>query len=167
MAGNKYALVLLWTGDPLPTEVLESVVSVLTQNGITIPELVKAIYKDQRGIADSIIADEKSVQVKTETVGTTFEQIDNMEAIKQSVIYIGKRFEASLASAKGNMTQFAIELAHAYNMAKHSEYMDKEPILSAVEIISTKTGIIPRTLAREYHFTNKVVETIKAIYHQF
>lgn len=171
MLGNKNALVLLWTGNELPDYLAGKIAEVLTTNGITMPEMLRMIYKDQDGLAQCLIR---------ETNGTStikFDVTDDKlaEAIKQAVIYIGKRFEVSLVSAsKGNLVNFALELQQAvskahnnagFNVLNISE--EDKALIGAVELISTVNAIIPSSLAKKYHFTKQVCDVIKQIHNQF
>jgi hypothetical protein len=151
---KKHALVMLWTGNSISDETIKQVATTLVQSKVTIPELLTCVYKDEVGIADSIV----NIPV------SGFKE----EAVKQSVIYIGKRFNNALTNTNGDLSTFAAQLSNACTIDKlNSQWnncSDESELLKAVEIISTTDSIIPQTLARQYHFSQRVVSIIKQVY---
>ena len=172
MLGNKNALVLLWTGNDLPDYLVTKIAEILTTNWITVPELLKVVYKDQEGLAQCLVREANGVS----TVKFDLTDDDLAEAIKQAVIYVGKRFEVSLANAKGNLVPFAIELQSALSQARSNigfnslnilSDTDDKALIKAVELLSTVPAVIPPSLAKKYHITRGVCDVIKQIYNQF
>lgn len=172
MLGNKNALVILWTGNDMPDYLVEKIAETMTTSGITVPELMKIIYKDQEGLAQCLVREANGVS----TVKFDVADNDLAKAIEQAVIYIGKRFEVSLASAKGNLIPFAIELQSAlskarsnigFNILNMSSDTDDKALIKAVELLSTIPAVIPASLAKKYHITKGVCDVIKQIHNQF
>jgi len=172
MLGNKNALVLLWTGNDLPDYLVTKIAEILTANRITVPELLKVVYKDQEGLAQCLVREANGVST------VKFDVTDDSlaKAIEQAVTYIGKRFEASLTNAKGNLVQFAIELQSALSQARSNigfnslnmlSETDDKALIKAVELLSTVPATIPAPLAKKYHITKSVCDVIKQIYNQF
>lgn len=158
---KKHALVFLWSGAQPSNEIIEAIADVLITRGMCIPELLTAIYKDENGIANDIL--------HTTTLQKHSEKDEIAEAVKNAVVYIGKRFENALTNE--NLTAFVVELANSVQLAKRD--LDFKSIassgielLNAIEIISTANAIIPVTLAKKYHFTDEVVKIIKEVYHK-
>ena len=165
MRVNNNALVLLWMGENLPDYLVEKIAEILLNNGICIPEMLTIKYKDEDGLANTLIRDANTNKIQFETVDNS----NNIaEAVKQSVIYIGKRFEASLKGTNGNLALFALELnaacISARDIISFSGTNSGTEILKAVEILATTDAIIPSPLAKKYHFTQNVVEVIKKVY---
>lgn len=172
MLGNKNALVILWTGNDMPDYLVEKIAETMTTSGITVPELMKIIYKDQEGLAQCLVREANGVS----TVKFDVADNDLAKAIEQAVIYIGKRFEVSLASAKGNLIPFAIELQSALSKARSNVGFnflnmvadtDDKALIKAVELLSTIPAVIPASLAKKYHITKSVCDVIKQIHNQF
>jgi hypothetical protein len=164
---NNNALIVLWKGNSIPDYLVGKIAEILTLNNVCTPEMLTIKYKDCDGIANALIRDaESSANVSTKKDDDTI-----AEAIKQSVIYIGKRFERSLVIADAplnNTSVFAIELSNAVSKERRNISFtgvgSNNELLTAVEILSTEKGIIPRSLAKKYHFTKNVVEVIKTVY---
>ena len=163
------ALVLLWKGDQLPDYLAKKVAEVLTTSGVCIPEMLTIKVLDEDAVTNAVIRnvyDSGNVKVvKTE---------DEAEAVKQAVIYIGKRFEGSLKGTNGpigNITSFAIELSNAVAIARcNTSFIGvgtADELLTAIEILSTTNAVVPASLAKKYHFTQNVVDVIKKIYHSY
>lgn len=151
------ALTLIWNGNKVPDELVAEIVEVLTTNGICIPEEIIAVYKDQEALARMLIQDtmlhDPVVQHKVLD--------EDYEAIKNAVIYIGTRFKNELKTEK-DLAPFASELILAYYKAKYTKTNDE--LVSAIHILSTKKGVIPKNLAKRYNFTEEVVNIIKSTY---
>lgn len=172
MLGNKNAVVILWTGNDLPDMLVKQIADILISNGITVPELLKIVYKDQEGLAQCLIKESNGVS----TVKFDVTDDETAKAVEQAVIYIGKRFEVSLMNTKGNLVQFAIELQSALSKARNSigfnslnvlSNMEDNALIKAVELLSTVPAVIPVPLAKKYHITKPVCDIIKQIYNQF
>lgn len=164
MKANNNALVILWKGKELPDYLAQKVAEILITNGICIPEMLTMKYMDEESVAKALVRDNANrINVFDEDRKDII-----AETVKQSVIYIGKRFEASLTGTNGNLAQFAIELKNAIMDTRNSTVFNAvgtEPqLLKAVEIIATTTAIIPAALAKKYHFSQNVVEVIKMVY---
>lgn len=149
------ALILLWKGQNLPENLVKKIAEVLLTNQICIPEMLTIKYKDEESVANALIRDCNT----TATIITSENGVS--EAVKQAVIYIGTRFEKTLNAPHGDLTAFTIELS----LAVKSEI--ERSVYNAVEIIATMKTVIPNTLARKYHFTQKVCDIIKKIYNAY
>lgn len=156
------ALILLWKGNAIPDYLVQKIAEVLTTNSICIPEMLTVCYKDENAISNALL------NTSNPTIDFCKTEIETDEAVMNAVIYIGKRFEASLPRNNGSLTQFAIELAEAVAKAKQRISFNgtdsSDEILTAVEIIATKNAVIPAFLAKKYKFTTHVVDVIKKIY---
>jgi len=171
------ALILLWCGNQPSNYIVEQIMNFLCSSGLCTSEKLTVIYKDKDSIANALLEDVKDENaianallkdVKDTLVVKTTNS--DAEAVKNAVIYIGRRFEDSLTGANRNLTKFGIELSKAVANAQQRISFNAAPsngdeILKAVEIISTITASIPQTLARRYHFTQNVVDVIKTVYH--
>lgn len=148
------ALIILWSGTQIPDELVYALEKKMASCGITTHDDITMLRMDESDIAEALLS---SAITKDTAVETT-----TAEAIKSAVVYIGKRFEVSLASTNADLTSFTIELAQAVNAAKATGY---EPeLLNAIEILSTSTGEIPGKLVKQYHFTKQVIAIIKKVY---
>lgn len=172
MLGKKNALVIFWTGNDMPDYLVGKIAETLTTNGVTVPELLKVVYKDQEGLTKCLIHEANSVS----TIKFDITDDSLAKALEQAIIYIGKRFEVSLANAKGNLVPFAIELQSAlskarsnigFNILNMSEDTDDRALIKAVELISTTSAVVPASLAKKYHMTKNVFDVIKQIHNQF
>lgn len=154
------AIVVLWSGNNLPDYLSQKIGELLINNGICEPENITIIYKDSDGVAKSLIHDTMCNEI-VQNVSKNPE----LEAITHSVVYIGKRFEP-LIDTNGSLLQFAITLASEAKMAKKNAYRtaDENALLSAIEIIVNNYALIPKSLAKEYRFTTRVVNVIREVY---
>lgn len=163
MSGKKNAVIILYTGDDLPDYVVEQIAKILLSSGITVPELLTVIHKDQEAISEALLRDATAIPLVQEAT-----KDDLAEAIKAAIVYIGKRFEASLTNTKGNMVPFAMELSTALEEDSVNSAFNvlnpKTELRKAVELLSETEYVIPAHLARKYHFTENVVNTIKFVY---
>lgn len=163
---NNYALIILWEGREMPDTLVTEIANVMVSNGVSTPELLTVKQMDSDEIAKALI--NHSVATKP----LVKENAPEKDAVKEAVIYIGKRFEATLANANGNYVPFALSLSNALREAKNTlsfnslspNHVDERAIVNAVEILATKKDTIPTTLARKYHFNQKVVNVIAQIY---
>lgn len=160
------ALVLLWEGNQLPDYLVKKVAEVLIVNGICIPEMLTVKLLDEDAVTKAILRDASKV-----AVDTTVKPDRNLaEAVKQAVIYIGKRFEDSLKDTNGHEHNlvFAINLSNAVTTARRNMSFigvgTNDELLTAIEILSTTNAVIPASLAKKYHFTQDVVNVIKEVY---
>lgn len=155
------ALIILWQGSKISDYQIGKIMEQLVLSGIAEQQNITVVYKDEDSIANALLRDSAK---KGLTVIKTEEPKVNLEAIKNAVIYVGKRFEVSLASTNADLTLFAIELAQTANAAKTTGY---EPeLLTAIEILSTTSGEIPKSIAKKYHFTQAVVNVIQKVYNK-
>lgn len=169
MLNNKNALVILWTGNDIPDDLVREIGEIMTRNGVCIPETMKIVYKDQDGLAQCLIREVNGVSTIKFDVATD----ELAEALKQAVILIGKRFENLLVNTR-NLTPFALKLSSELSKAKNNVSFnilgasdEDKALVRAVELISTTKAVIPATLAKKYHFTKEVCETIKIVFNQF
>lgn len=157
------ALIILWNGNKIPDYLVEKIGEILITNGICIPEMLTIKYKDEDAISNAILKD------VTSDVNAFTDDVE--EALKNAIIYIGKRFEASLTNTNGNLTKFALELSVAVGIARQRISFNGintgDEILNAVEIISTTRAIIPKSLAKKYHFNQDVVDVITNVYKNY
>lgn len=152
------ALILLWKGEAIPDYLVEKIAEILISNGVSIPEMLKIKYKDEDGIANALLN-----AVHTEVTVTPEEPT---EAVKNAIIYIGKRFEYSLTGTNGNLGLFALELSNAYTAERKfiSLIGTGRELVNAVKILATTNITIPKTFANKHHITNNVIEVIKKVY---
>lgn len=154
-----HAIVIIWNGNEPTSDVISAIGQVLVDRNVCIPECMQLTYKDCAGIEDSLLKDVINVQ---------HTELQDEEAIKNAVIYIGERFKDSLSSTNGELFIFAAELINGYRNEKRQMSFigvgSRSELCTAVEIIATTKGIIPPHLAKKYHFTNKVIEIIKSAY---
>lgn len=163
---NNYALVIIWEGREMPTPMITEIANVLVSNGVATPELLTMKQLDSDELAKAII--NHSI-VKKAVVDNDIPEKDH---VKEAVMFIGKRFESTLANANGNYVPFALSLSNALREAKNTlsfnslspNHANERAIVNAVEIIATKKDTISTTLARKYHFNQKVVDVIAQIY---
>lgn len=156
---KKHILILMWDGKELSEDALSQIATVLVQHRITVPELLTSVYKDEQGIADSLVKEVSVFKVEAEN--------DNAEALKAAIIYIGKRFEVALTNTNGDLSTFAAELSNACTIDRVEMRWNggvKSELLKAVDIISEADAIIPPSLARKYHFSSRVVAIIKQVH---
>lgn len=164
------ALVLLWKGDQLPDYLVKKVAELLITNGICTPEMLTIKVLDEEAVTKAVIKD-----IDCAVAGSTATVDHNLaEAVKQAVVYIGKRFEASLKGTNGpigNIALFAIELSNAVATARRNTSFigvgTNDELLTAIEILSTINAVIPSSLAKKYHFTQNVVDVIKKVYDSY
>ena len=106
MQNSKNALVILWTGNPISEYLVQKIVEPFIVNNVTTPELLTFVYKDQDGLANCLVKEANGIST------IKFDIVDDKlsEALEKSIVYVGKRFEASLINAKGNLAFFAIDL---------------------------------------------------------
>ena len=164
------AVVLLWKGKNIPDYIVEKVAEILINSGVCIPEMLTIKVLDDDAVAKAVVREVSSVNVES-SIKT---DCNLAEAVKQSVIYIGKRFEASLKGtngASGNIGMFAIELTNAVRTERYNTSFigvgTNNELLTAIEILSTTNAVIPASLAKKYHFSQDVVEIIKKVHHSY
>lgn len=160
------AIVLQWKGEPLSDYLIQKIAELLIVNRVCIPEMLTAKYVDEEGIAKILIRDTAQSTVVVKNTN------DDEEAIRNAVIYIGERFKNTLTSANkhGDALMFTIELLDAAIVAKRSISFtgvgsDNE-LLTAIKVLSETTGVIPPALVKKYHFSQKIVDVIKEVYHK-
>ena len=168
---NNHALIILWSGKDIPDFLVAEIAEILSKNRIAVPELMHIIYKDQAGIADSIIRDcngeSLSVNIKSELE-------EEQEAIKNAIVYIGERFATDLANKNGGLLTFAVHLTEQVSKARVNTSMNTlvvdendKALLNAVEIIATKRNDIPMNAARLKNISPKAINVISQVYYQF
>lgn len=163
---NKNAIVIVWEGKEIPDQLTTEICRMLFDNKITYPEMLTCRVYDAKGISDAIIRDITVTEEKT-----TFSDESAEEAVKKAIVFIGERFEASLADTK-NSWVFAFELRNAVCDARRNigfnilsgEHSANKALLNAVEIIATKDAMISASFAKKYHITQVVVDIIKNVY---
>ena len=163
---NKNAIVIIWEGKEIPDQLTTEICHMFFDNKITYPEMLTCRVYDAKGISDTIIRDITVTEEKT-----TFSDESDEEAVKNAIVFIGERFEASLADTK-NSWVFAFELKNAVCNARRSigfnimsaEHNANKALLNAVEVIATKDVKISTNFAKKYHITQVVVDIIKNVY---
>lgn len=158
---HHHALILLWTGRALRDDVLEEMVSLLTKHGITIPEMLTAVYKDENAIANSVIRDANGLHMNVEIAETKAD-----EAFKIAVVYLGKRYEKFLMQGP-NYANFAFKLMADMNAAYLSG--NDNELKNACEIIANfgKPIGIGVKFIKENHFSNAAFDVVKQVYNHF
>lgn len=166
MLSKKNALVLLWTGNDLPDYLVEKIADILTTNGITMPELLKVVYKDEEGLATALIQEHNGVTT------VKFNVKDDQSPLEEALTYICKRFEVSLHDTTNGLITFALKLQTELNDAgvtiscnPLNASDDDKALTNAVEIIATSS--ITPTLLRKHHISSNVIKIIKQIYNLF
>ena len=171
MLSEKNALVLLWTGEDLRNDttfqkVGTEIVNVLMQNKITIPEMVKVIYKDQDAISKAVLKESKcEIQDETQE-GTTL--------VKQSIIYISNRFKLNEIV---DITDFCIRFQTALMLAKATmdtesmgrlvgakELEHAKALFEATKCIFENYDELPTKLCRKYGMTDEILNIIVRVY---
>ena len=164
------ALVILWSGTHCPDctigELTERLSDCVISNGD-----FKVVYKTDADVAD-IITENNGTSI---VIGIGEAVTDIQESIESAVKLIGTMYEKELKEAGGkNYAMFALKLQKNVSDAKSqcgfnilSPHNYHRELWKAIEIIATVNGIIPKSLARKYRFSNSVVAIIKQIYTQF
>lgn len=158
------ALVLLWKGEELPDYLVKKIAEILITNGICIPEMLTIKVKDEEAVACALLRDANN----NDTV--VVDKPNVAEAVKQAIVYIGKRFEDLLKDAKssGDYLLFALDLSNAVTIAQRNISFvgvgSNDELLTAVDILATTPAVIPATLAKKYYINNRVIDVIKQVY---
>lgn len=152
---NKYAVVILYDGKEPGVGVLESVMSVLVNAGITVPELATVIVKDHEGIAGTIVGE----------VANTFN--DEKGALQHALVYLSKRFSREINHPVNSLTEFVIAVTKAVNshrFAVSQGLNGDSALMNAVEIIAnTDLSTITHSTLRGYKLTHEQLESLKTI----
>lgn len=150
------ALIAYWSGNNIPDHLTEKIAELLIINNICKPEDLKIIYKDEKGIAETLLKDIVPFTPQAHEFTTV-----NREAVKNAIIYIGENFALSLVHAKktGNLVPFMCKLIYEYRKKTDNRLM------AAVEILSTKDATIPQSLIEKYNFSQNIINIIKEVYH--
>lgn len=165
MKVNNHALILLWRGKDLPEHLLEKIGEVLTVNGVTVPELLKATYMDQEGIAEALVRDSEKI------IFDIHDAEDNIfNANNNAIIYIGERYKEFLSSKQ--YLGFAVTLSGDVNKANINTSFnvenireDDKALLNAVEILAT-TNLGSAEIAKKYNISKQVLNIITQVYNQ-
>lgn len=161
------ALIILWHGRELSDDDVHLVAEVLCRKGcIQSSDDITIVKKDENAIAKSLLA---TAATETSFVVDGFKR-DVRNEVESAIVYIGERFEDSLkgTNTTTGLIAFAMNLTAAVTSAKNS--VDKSQhdyaLLNAIEIIKKNCNAIntSASLARQYRFTNKVVEVICQTY---
>lgn len=165
MKVNNHALILLWRGKDLPKHLIEKIGEVLTINGVTVPELLKATYMDQEGIAEALVRDSGKIIFD---ISDAEDNISN--ASNNAIIYIGKRYKELLSNKQ--YLAFALTLSGDVNKANIDASFNVENIsendkalLNAVEILAT-TNLGNTEIAKKYNVSKQVLNIITQVYNQ-
>ena len=165
MKVNNHALILLWRGKNLPDYLLEKIGEVLTVNGVTVPELLKATYMDQEGIAQALVRDSGKIIFDVDSV-----EDETLTAINNAIVYIGERYK-SLLSHKQYLG-FAVTLSGDVNKANINTSFNVENInendkalLNAVEILAT-SNLNNTEITKKYNISKQVLNIITQVYNQ-
>lgn len=153
MANN--AILILYSGNEMPDILVEKMVGMIVQHGVAVPENITVVVKDADAIAKALIRE------NCEHISFVENRISEDEAIKNAAVYIGTTFESSIR----NTAMFAIELSCAVNKASIAN--KESNLLKAIEILSTKSGVLPKAIARKYHFTSEILNVIKKVYNTY
>ena len=170
MLNKKNALCLLWVGNEIPDRLVISIKDLLVGNGITIPEMLTIVYKDEDGIAQSLIKEANGVStIRFDITDKTTE-----DAFRRALAYIGERFEVSLSNTKAGLVPFALDLQSQLSKARNNisfnpMFVKREDKLlnDAITLIATTNIPIPQGLKKKLRITEEVRDTIKQIYNQF
>ena len=161
------ALIILWHGRELSDNDVHLVADILCRKGcIQSSDDITIVKKDENAIAKSLVAT---------TVAETSFVVDNSERnvhdeVESAIVYIGERFVDSLkgTNTTTGLIAFAMNLTAAVTSARNS--IDKNQhdyaLLNAIEIMKENCNVINTSapLAKQYRFTNKVVEVICQTY---
>lgn len=156
-----HALIVLYQGKELPKDVAADIVAVMSNAGITTPELVSINYYDDKGIADVMIKKE------TNEAGS-----NELEALRTAIAWIGRKFADYLSTRDKN--QFAIVLTNLVTKTRFSLYesnveldTQSKALLQSIELICRHKNTIfakASATAKEWGFTKEVVEIISKVY---
>jgi hypothetical protein len=149
MKGNN-AIVITYIGVFPSDNIIKSLAEVLVQSGVTIPEMINITTKDESAIANALLRDVEVMDTNSNDAKTS------------AIVYIGKRFDDTLAGSNGNHIPFAMALLHGIAEAKRNHTEEGVSLINAVEIIA-KMDKVPK-IARMYHITNDVIKVIREIY---
>lgn len=153
---NKNALIIMWVGNEPSDAIVEAIKDILVTTNTTVPEMLTIVYKDEDGMASSLIQD-----VQKEIKEIDVKVIDH---IKWAVEQIGTMFADELKEADVNIIPFTSKFQKVileYLWMNHTQY---EGIFNAAKIIATSRGVIPKALAKKYHFSENICKCIKQIY---
>lgn len=153
---NKNALIIMWVGNEPSDAIVEAIKDILVTTNTTVPEMLTIVYKDEDGMASSLIND-----VQKEIKEIDVKVIDH---IKWAVEQIGTMFADELKEADVNIIPFTSKFQKVileYLWMHNQQY---ENIFHAAKILATSKGIIPKTLVKKYHFSENVYKCIKQIY---
>lgn len=155
------AVVILWQGAALPDYLTQKIGEIFIANGISSTGDLTIKVMDEDSVAKAILRDAKP-KINFEANAN-----NEVEAIKNAVIFIGTKFEESLAKFKYNSLPFTTQLVDAVRDAKRNNSFVgvgfENVLLNAVSIIATSTVKIPQNLRRQYNFTEDVVTVIKNV----
>lgn len=151
------ALVIVWNGDTLSDYMTERIGQFLLANGICKPENLTIKFLDEGAIANALLRDSTKIVFDTTGHGVSAETVNVKEALESAIIYISEKFARELNHETGGIVQFTLSLSSAIVAGDLR-------LRNAVEIISTTTQPIPRSLAKRYNFPQYAVGAIKQIY---
>lgn len=144
------ALTFLYVGKEITEEQVTAIVEHMEFLGIVASiENVTVIYKDEKAIADAIIATERK-ELETASKSAT-----ENESIVAAISHVGKMFKEDLAIAKSSKN-YAPFIVHVIQSTANDYTLQR-----SIDIIASSK--IPSTLLRQYGLTDKAVSAIKSI----
>ena len=153
MSKSNNAIIVTWIGNTPSDDVITAIAAVLVNSGVTIPEMMTIITKDEDGVANALLRD---------TDGKTDIMSNTNDARTSAIILIGKRFEDTLTGTNGDYIPFMIALLHAVAEAKKHHTEENVALVNAISVIA-EMDKIPK-IARMYHITNEAIRIIRQVY---
>ena len=155
-----HCIVILYDGKPMSDEMQETVMTsisnAITTRGIAIPEMISIVYKDSKGIADSIA---KDVLMAKEGKVPSCEE----DPIENALIYIAGRYKNELSRA--DKTMLIINLAGDIRDSKFTKGRNgigDAALDNALEILCTKSVSI--ALMKKHGISKSDMEAIRRCY---
>lgn len=150
------AIVITYVGESPSQALVEKLAGMLVGNGVTFPELLKIVTKDDESIADALLQ-------STELQSTESQVVEAFDKTTAAAIFIGKKFAKTLTS-DDNYRAFAIALAKAVINAKSYNSEENAALLNAMETIANCEAIKLHKIARFYRITNDAINVIRQVY---
>lgn len=149
------AIVITYVGESPSQALIEKIAGMLVGNGVTFPELLKIVTKDDESIADALLS--------TELQSTESQVVEAFDKTTAAAIFIGKKFAKTLASGD-NYRAFAIALVKAVINAKSYDSEENTALLNAIETIANCEVTKLHKVARFYRITNDAINVIRQVY---
>lgn len=166
---NKHLLVISWKGRGIDSNIVANIAQYLVDAGVSIPELITTIYKDDEGILSST----KKIDGKANlTIPLTkLFSVEN-ESIKQAVIFIGEKYR-KLLNQESTLVFACLLTKDANSGYVNIGTEESAALLNALKIIANADHdelfayINSNRELKKYHFTMATLTAIKQVYNLF